>query len=188
MALLMGAVAAYLGTSVATGVAVSGAAYENRAVTVPTVEEAQEVAGFDVTAPNYLPDGFERSNFEVITLLTKNQNKSVVQTWVRSGENDDYIMLEQAPDLTGIAAQVSPVTIRGILGERALRPIDTPTVEEFDQLSRPLSPTDAPTVEESDQLSLFWRESGIGFALVGSLSTSQTEEDLIRIAESIFPQ
>lgn len=170
LALLIGAVAGFLATiAIVSGAGGESSQVDSRALEVATLEEAKEAASYDIATPNYLPDGFERSSTTVFTLLTKNRDKTVVQTWTGSGGDWDYIVLEQAPNLAGIGDQGSPVIIRGISGERVLRS------------------TDDPSGTESDQLSLFWREAGRGFVLTGSLGTSLTEEDLIRIAESVDP-
>ena len=137
---------------------------DNGTVMVNTIEDARVAAGYQVSGPTFLPDGFARGVIFVDTHAIQKHINTVTQWWVHDGDGSS-IELFQTPGLIRLAEEGSPVTIRGAAGERVLYP----TIP-----GRPF-----------EVLSVFWNDGDTGFLVTGTLTGSLTEDLIMRVAESV---
>lgn len=131
-------------------------------VSVDSVEEASRLAGYQVSTPSFLPQGFE--NAPKITVHDTNPDvpKRVMQIW--NGDKDAFFLLIQDPSLDGIGGG-KEAEVCGILGESKL--------------------TEATSFRPAI-LSLYWRNGDMAYVLTGTLSGTHDEETLQEVASSVM--
>ncbi len=133
---------------------------------VSSVEEAKQIAGFDIAAPTYLPDGFVPGPKILVNEAPHDKQKRIVERGWKSSEHPGVsIYLLQRPDPFSIGGG-QPATINGIPGQRKLLPAHPPF--------RPYP-----------VLSFSWREGEFTYLLSGSMGGSLTEEAIQQVAASI---
>ncbi len=142
----------------------SGAhALDEGPVFVSTVREAEGLAGFKVTVPDYLPSGFELKHVSVSQRLDAKRTKIVEQTWGRSADKA-AITVAQYQQLTGLVGGET-ATVNGVEGQRAYSPASE---------DRPY-----PIV------SFFWRQGDFAYVVSGFLRGELTEEGVLKVIASI---
>lgn len=131
-----------------------------------TVEQAEEITGYKVCSPAYLPPGFvPASKFMIseIGLPPDPVSKTVTRVWKWKDDSSVYLMLTEAHRSFGISGG-EPTEVNGVPGERA--------VED----SHPGVPPD---------LTLAWERDGLYLALTGNLKGPLTEDEINKVADSV---
>ncbi|MFC2007215.1 hypothetical protein ACFLVB_01260 [Chloroflexota bacterium] len=139
---------------------------------VESAELASKIAGFRVTAPAYIPEGFHTGEF-MITLSgagmpegmkPKFNNTKVQQVYAWQEEKSPVILLIQTPHKLGVSGmgESEPVEINGRPGER-----------------------DFSEDDPYDKLTFSWENDGVYYAISGMLGETLDEASLKKMAESI---
>lgn len=131
-------------------------------VSVPSVEEATRLAGYQVSTPTFLPEGFEDTPDE-ITVEARYTNRPKVVTQIWSVDRDVFLLLVQDPSLDGIGGAEEAV-VCGVPGERAYYEA---------------------TSDRAAVLALYWRIGDMAYSLTGTLKGTLDEETLVKVACSI---
>lgn len=150
---------------------------ENGIANVDSAELASKIAGFRVTAPAYIPEGFHMGKF-MITLSgaglpeemkPKFNATKVQQVYTWQGEKSPMIILIQAPHKFGVGGvgRSEPVEICGYPGERAFSEADP-------EHGLPYA-----------KLAFSWVNDGIYYAITGVLGETLDEASLEKMACSI---
>lgn len=130
---------------------------------VDTVQEAEQITGYTVYTPGYIPDGFKVDKTIMVNTVGTGPNsfRVVMRRWAWTGDPTVYFTLTQSPkDLEPGNAQ--PAVVAGTTGERAEETIGG-----------------VPGVE------LGWQKSDAYFVLAGIMKSPLTEDMLDQIAKSI---
>ncbi|MFC1928328.1 hypothetical protein ACFLXK_01830 [Chloroflexota bacterium] len=143
---------------------------ERGALNADTVEEASKIAGYPVTAPAFLPEGFHRSGKIMVSQLgvpgfsdAAEFPKHVEQIWTWEEDREVWFMLTQSPKQFGVGG-AEPSEVCGRTGERKLSEAgpDTPA-----------------------RLTLGWSDGSLFYSLSGTLAEPLTEEVLLKIVCSV---
>ena len=131
-----------------------------------SVEEAEQIAGYAIASPEFLPEGFvPGENILVNQPIFANLPKIVQRFWADRANPAYNFSLMQDPSASEIGGG-EPATINGFAGSRRLLPADS--------LGRTLP-----------LLVLSWRDGDFTYYLRGHMGGSFTEETLLKIAASI---
>lgn len=135
---------------------------ERVVITVANIEEASLSAGYDVTGPNFIPDGFGNNPTITVHQTSPEIPKRVMQMW-NSGERDSFFFLVNDPTLGGIGGGEKAM-VCGRQGERQL--------------------TEAANGRPAI-LSLYWKDGDMAYVLTGTVNENLSEETLERIVSSV---
>jgi hypothetical protein len=132
-----------------------------------TILEAEQITGYNVYSPSYIPPDFQLGSSIMISRMGFGENsyKTVTRVWLWKGTRDSVVRFDlvENPKYFEIAGG-QPVQVNGKPGQRAVQP-ESP--------DRPAS------------LTLAWEQDGLFFALTGSLKDPLNEQELLKIAGSL---
>jgi len=130
-------------------------------VSVASIEEASRLAGYQVSTPTFLPQGFE--NTPKITVHDTNPKvpKRVMQVW--NADRDVFFLFIQDPSLDGIG------------GGKGAEVCGVPGESKFSEAT-----SGRPAI-----LSLYWRSGDMAYVITGTLKGTLDEETLQKVASSV---
>jgi hypothetical protein len=140
--------------------------YNKGFIKVDTLEQASQIAGYQVASPTFLPD-YLRHNDVCISVyqLGDCPTRPIIQTWSSNDGEETRLHLISDPKVTRIAGGGEPTLVANSLGERACHG------SEYG-LSKPM-------------LCLFWRADDTTYTLCGNINFSLDEETMYKIANSV---
>lgn len=132
--------------------------------TTSSLITAEELFGQPIARPEFIPEGFTKS--EVISItehITPRDWTTVEQSWADSGQRANFQLSQDSLHAGGLGGG-EPYTVAGYEGERRLLPA---------------------TVNRQPILALSWHDESYSYKLTGSLNGILTEDLLLHIAESV---
>ena len=140
---------------------------EPRAWNPKTIAEAEQITGYDIYTPSYIPADFALGSSIMINRMGFGENswKTVTRIWLWKGNRDTDVRFDlvESPKYFEIGGG-QPAEVNGKPGQRAL---------QEESADRPAS------------LALAWEQDGMYFSLQGSLKDPLTEQELLKIAASL---
>jgi hypothetical protein len=147
---------------------------ERGVANVDSAEVASKIAGFEVTVPAYVPDGFTQGKYMITIsgaglpeeMSPKFNNTKVTQTFTYQEDRNIMVVLIQSPQPFGIGGE--PAEICGQPGERKFSEADPANNQPYEKLT------------------LGWGKDGAYYSLAGILGETLDEVELEKIACSII--
>ena len=130
-------------------------------ITVTNLEDASQLAGFQVSLPSFVPSQF--GNYPKYAVETApSGSKRVTISWNTAIPNT-YLFLTNDPILSGVGG-AETATVAGVQGQRKYT----------------AAKSDRPAI-----LTLYWRKGNMAYVLTGTLNNGIDEATLKKIAKSI---
>lgn len=130
-----------------------------------TIPEAEQITGYDIYSPSYVPADFTLGSSIMINRSGFGENswKTVTRVWVSKGSKDLNFQLVENPKYFEISGGETAV-INGKQGQRAL-------IQGANG--------------EPSSLYLAWEQDGLFFSLGGVLKDPLNERELLKVAASL---
>ncbi len=130
-----------------------------------TIPEAEQITGYDIYSPSYVPADFTLGSSIMINRsgFGENSSKVVTRLWIWKGNRDLGFELVESPKSFEIGGG-QPADVNGRQGQRALN---------------------QGTNGEPSSLYFVWEQDGLFFSVGGVLKDPLSEQELLKIAASL---